>query len=284
MCDSFRRQAGAVWNRTAKAAKLRLFMNEETITETALFELARKHQSGDFLVAPATKAQEAIHGGDWLWWFVHGGESLSYRVQAKRLYPSGRYESLLKKGVPDPYEQLHKLLANAAVENHIPLYCFYNFQHPDGNFGYSTDKCAHKYHPPSYWGCSLALAEDVKFANSDALKELRKFMMPWHLISCTNDSTSLIDAARAAIRTLADPKGEPKVVGDKIIWERPTRILSLETRLVPEYVREMLEIQRQPLPEMIRQEAVNDRAQNILEQYDLSGLAVFSDARPESDH
>ena len=34
-------------------------MSEETITETVLYEIALKHQSGDFLVCPATKSQEA---------------------------------------------------------------------------------------------------------------------------------------------------------------------------------------------------------------------------------
>jgi hypothetical protein len=64
------------------AAKLQLFMSEETLTETALFEIARKHQSGEFIVIPATKSQESVHGADWLFWFVANGKGLSYRVQS----------------------------------------------------------------------------------------------------------------------------------------------------------------------------------------------------------
>jgi hypothetical protein len=186
------------------AAKLDLFMSEETITETILYGTARKHQAGDFLVIPATKSQESIHGADWLFWFVAAGKGISYRIQAKRLFQSGRYESLFKAGKDltgkpvDPHQQLKKLIQKAAEQQHMPIYCFYNFEHSDGGFKGSPHSCSHNYRCPSFWGCSIALAQDVQFANSDALEILRPYMRPWHLLACSSKDKTLADAAADA--------------------------------------------------------------------------------------
>jgi|GEM_PF-2544861 len=287
LCDTFRHQAGAVWNRMRKAADLKMPMSEETLTETVLFETARKHQSGDFLVVPATKSEEAVHGADWLFWFVAGGKGISYRVQAKRLFPSGRYESLFKSGKDkggqpiDPEQQLKKLIQKAKQDEHIPLYCFYNFRHSDGQFNFTSSKCSHNYRPPSFWGCSIALAEDVRFAKSDALKALRPFMIPWHLLACTSDTVRLSDAAARACRILAEPKGSPSVVNGVIQWERPQRNVASEVRVPPDYVRQMIEIQRRPdiTSESARRTEIEDQARSILDEQELVGLTIFDDTR-----
>ena len=270
------------------AARLQLFMSEETITETVLYETARKHQSGDFLVIPATKSQESVHGADWLFWFVAAGRGISYRVQAKRLFSSGRYESLFKSGKGssgkpiDPQQQLKKLIKKANEEQHIPVYCFYNFHHPDGHFRSHSDSCTHKYRPPSFWGCSIALAQDVQFANSDTLKRLRPYMVPWHLLACTSSKRGLADAAADAARLLAGPKGTPSVVDGLVRWERPQRTISLNLRAVPEYARAMTEIQDRPRPARQpddRRREIDIRARAVLEEQQLAGLAIFDDTR-----
>ena len=286
LCDTFRRQASGVWNRMRTAAKLQLFMSEETLTETTLFEIARKHQSGEFIVIPATKSQESVHGADWLFWFVANGKGISYRVQAKRLFPSGRYESLLKsgkdlKGTPiDPEQQLKKLIAKADEAQHIPLYCFYNFQHPDGDFRLRSHSCLHDYRPPSFWGCSVALAQDVQFARSDALKALRPYMMPWHLLACSSDGDGLAEAASRAGRLLADAKGEPSVIDGIIQWERPRRDIPLDLRTIPEYVSELVEIHdRHTRSPVDRRREIDVRARTALEEQELAGVAIFDGTR-----
>jgi len=267
-----------------QAGALQMPMSEETLTETVLFETAQKHQSGDFLVIPATKPEESVHGADWLFWFVAGGQGISYRVQAKRLFKSGRYESLFKSGKQksgakvDPEQQLKKLINFANQEQHIPLYCFYNFSHPDGQFGQSINKCSHIYRPPSFWGCSVALALDVQFAKSDSLKILRPFMIPWHLLACTSDTLRLSDAAAGAYRTLAQPKGEPSIIDGVLHWQRPQRDISVKLRATPEYVRDMIEIQHRR-QETGRRRDLDDRARKVLEEQELAGVTVFDDTR-----
>lgn len=101
-------------------------MSEETTTETLLYEIARRHQSGNYIAIPATKIAESKHGGDWLWWFGDKASGIGFRVQAKRLFLTGRYDSLFKK-TGDPHAQLKKLISRAKRDNYVPLYCFYNF-------------------------------------------------------------------------------------------------------------------------------------------------------------
>jgi hypothetical protein len=109
LCETFRWQAGQIWNRMAKAASVRIALSEETITETALYEMAlARHGDSTIAITLATKPQEARHGGDWEWWLIAGSSGISFRVQAKRLFQNGRYQSLLKPA-PHPYAQLDKL-------------------------------------------------------------------------------------------------------------------------------------------------------------------------------
>lgn len=122
LCASFRREAGRVWKQMEESSRLGLALSEETITETCLYNIARQHQSGNITVIPATRPQEAKHGADWEWWFTRRGRGVGYRVQAKRLFPSGRYESLFKKG--KPLGQLEKLVSAAKSDGLDPLYCF----------------------------------------------------------------------------------------------------------------------------------------------------------------
>jgi hypothetical protein len=183
LCESFRLQSGRVWNRMAKAPTVGMSLSEETLTETVLYEIALAHQGADIEITIATRSAEARHGADWEWWLVKGNVCLSFRVQAKRLFPSARYQSLLKAG-PNRYAQLDKLIAVSQQEGHIPLYCFFNFQ---PSLSYSDNwkgHCRHSYRGPSFWGCSLAMAEDVKAVRSDTCNDLRGVMYPWHKLVC----------------------------------------------------------------------------------------------------
>src|SRR5919201_552842 len=107
LCQTFRKEAGAVWNRMQTAAKLGLSLSEETLTECALYNIALAHQGKDIVIDLATKAAEAKHGADWEWWLVRGKKALGFRVQAKRLFANGEYRAL-HKSAANPYEQLDK--------------------------------------------------------------------------------------------------------------------------------------------------------------------------------
>jgi hypothetical protein len=202
LCETFRWQAGQVWNRMAKAASVRMALSEDTITETALYEMALARLGDNTIVITlATKPQEHRHGGDWEWWLIAGSIGISFRVQAKRLFPNGRYQSLLKPA-PHRYQQLDTLRAAARRDGHAPLYSFFNFDHSTATFNRWDGHCRHSYHMPSFWGCTLAAPSGVRAAGSDRLHDLLPYMRPWHKLVCDLVSVRLPDAAKRFVQQL----------------------------------------------------------------------------------
>ena len=184
-----------MWNHMRKAASLGLSLSEQTLTESALYNIAVAHQDTDIVIDLATKAAESKHGADWEWWLVRGkkGLGLGFRVQAKRLFGNGRYSSLTKPG-QNPYEQLDKLVSTSTGAGFEPLYCFFNFPFPDGQFN-GPNLCKHRYRAPTFWGCSLAFPDQVKNMQSTQLTKLRPIIYPWHLLVCESVNLDLIGAA-----------------------------------------------------------------------------------------
>lgn len=197
LCQTFRKEAGVVWNRMRTAARLGLSLSEETLTECALYNIALAQQGANIVVDLATKPAEKKHGADWEWWFIRGGRGVGFRVQAKRLFADGRYKSLTKAG-KRPYTQLDVLVAASAREGFEALYCFYNFAHPDGRFS-GPNTCSHPYRAPSFWGCSLAFPDQVRAANSNQLTHLKPIMRPWHTLVCGTAGIDVVAAARTFV-------------------------------------------------------------------------------------
>lgn len=204
LCETFRKEAGIVWNRMRAASKLGISLSEETITECALYGIAAAHQGKSIVVDLATKPAENKHGADWEWWLVRKNQGLCFRVQAKRLYPDGKYRALKKAG-QQPYKQLDKLISNAQRAGAVPLFCFYNFQHHHASFS-GPNYCSHDYRAPSYWGCSLAFPDKIKNVGSDALTSLKPLMRPWHELVCRSANSGLPAAAATFV---SDQNGGP---------------------------------------------------------------------------
>jgi hypothetical protein len=255
LCQTLRKEAGTIWNRMRKAAFHGISLSEETLTECALYDVALTHQGGDIVIDLATKHDEAKHGADWEWWIVCGNKGIGFRVQAKRLFPSGRYQSLFKSG-GNPYQQLDKLVSASTNENLVPLYCFYNFAHPQAQFSGSVTSCKHTYHAPSFWGCSLALPQKIKGAKSDKLADLQSLMYPWHLLVCELHQTRPLAAASAFVRR----EGRP---------ERP--------RALPDRIRRLIEIGDRRRKSESAGYLYDDFADEI--PADKSGVVVFRDLR-----
>ena len=262
LCQTFRKEAGSVWNRMRTAARLGLSLSEETLTECALYNIALAHQGKDILIDLATKPAEAKHGADWEWWLVRGNKGLGFRVQAKRLFADGQYRALHKKA-PNSYEQLDKLIAAATSDGLQPLYCFYNFSHPHGQF-YGPNLCNHLYRAPSFWGCSLAFPDQVKKVQSTQLTKLKPAMYPWHMLVCESAKIDLLDAASKFV--------EERSQGDHATGPRdlPTRV----TRLM-----EMSDQRRTTDPDyrLYLDDAFWDGESDTPE--DVSGLIVVRDLR-----
>jgi hypothetical protein len=242
------------------AAALGLSLSEETLTECALYNIAVAHQGKDIVIDLATKPAEAKHGADWEWWLVCGKKGIGFRVQAKRLFPDGRYRSLRKSGA-NPYEQLDKLISASASAGLQPLYCFFNFPHQQ--FNRRKNVCTHPYRGPSFWGCSLAFPDQVKSVHSNRLNKLIRIMFPWHLLVCESDSVNLLAAVTNFIRV-----------------RRPTDNVIVPSDL-PSRVRRLMEIGDQTRKAPDHQAYLDDAYWDAESKTpdDLSGLIVVRDLR-----
>jgi hypothetical protein len=174
--DTMRQEAGWVWRTVAKAASREVFLNEETITEMVVLRLADAAQGRNFLVRPFTRPQEKKNGADWEFWFEFGSKLVGLRVQAKRQFRrSGRYESLDPSG-----QQINDLISRAGIR--VPVFVFYN------GINRSPLLCKRcrcsEYRSPSYNGCSVAHALDVRNTGSNDPRNIWKFSIPWHCMLC----------------------------------------------------------------------------------------------------
>jgi hypothetical protein len=193
LSETFRKEAGTVWNRMRKAARVGLSLSEETITESALYNIALAHQGNGIVISLQTRQAEHRHGADWEWWIVRGNRGVGFRVQAKRLFREGDYRYLLKSGGAR-YQQLDTLVRESAREQLVPLYCFFNFDHRDLRPA-RTNACNHDYRGRSFWGCALAFPAEIRHANSNTIADLQPLMRPWHQLVCQSGQADLLDAA-----------------------------------------------------------------------------------------
>jgi len=179
---SLRRAAGRVWRDMADAERLGLFLNEETITESALLFLARRNTGNGLFVRPYSKREEKLVGADWEWWYVDRNRSVTMRVQAKRLYPTSEYCGLRVKG-----QQIDTFI-NMVGTSH-PVYVFYNDKQHGGQVvsgNGAAAACCDPSQSRNDWGCTIAHAAQVKCVSSNRMADLLSVSMPWHCLLCPN--------------------------------------------------------------------------------------------------
>jgi hypothetical protein len=177
--DAMRHEAGRTWREKARAGRFGLFLNEETITELILLNLATACQGHGLFVRPFSKTQEKKTGADWEFWFIQGTRAVGLRVQAKRLFPSGDYSSLKPGGA-----QMTQLTSNAG--NCCPVYVFYN---DAVAYRWSKPICAcSEYRAPSYLGCNVAAAAVIAHAATNSAASLQSVVIPWHCLLCDGAS------------------------------------------------------------------------------------------------
>lgn len=273
LCEMFRYEAGQIWKQMGECRKLGLGLSEETITEVSLYGIARNTQTSQIAVYPATKPQESKHGADWEWWFTRGGRGFGFRVQAKRLFWTGRYESLFKAN--QRFDQLNKLVSEAKKDGLFPIYSFYNFDHPLHLFGASSS-CQHSFRGPSYWGGSIVLPADIQFLNSDHITDLFPAMVPWHCLVCDWKEEDLPSMVRLSAKRLAAPKRMGQEMRLRPTVEFDAKIVDL-----PEYVGRLIQLGR------TRREIGSERdfldyeywSDVRLREREIAGIVTFDDQR-----
>lgn len=146
---------------------------EETITETNLLEIRRRHSKHVHLHA-FSKHAEAKNGADWEWYIVGRRRTLKMRVQAKRVQSDKVLK--IKHEVKSSGKQQRDLLIACATANKMkPVYCIYCTEN-QRKF-WKQDKTGLSFKT----GCLLAGAEDVP-QDTKTLVEIEKRCKPWHYL------------------------------------------------------------------------------------------------------
>ena len=96
---------------------------EETITESNLLELRRRH-SDVVQLRTLTKHQESRLGGDWEWYIVGRKRTLRMRVQAKRVTSNDVLRIRHTVG-GSGVQQRELLIQSAQADRMRPMYCIY---------------------------------------------------------------------------------------------------------------------------------------------------------------
>lgn len=151
---------------------------EETITETNLLELRRRHPS---IITLKTfgKKKEAKNGADWEWHIIGRHRKFGMRVQAKRLQKDDKLK-ISHKVKSSGEEQIRLLIKDAKAHQLKPVYCFYS---SEKQRGYWKKKETTEAYEAYEAGCLLAPAEIVEAKKMPTtLSEIEKACVPWHYL------------------------------------------------------------------------------------------------------
>jgi hypothetical protein len=154
---------------------------EETITETNLIEIRRRHPQSVKVLTFSKQKESRSTGADWEWHIIGSKYTLKLRVQAKRVTKFGKVPKLNHQAKTAPMAQIDLLIKSAKMNNMKPIYCFY---------------CAEKHR--TIWnnasmligametGCLIVDAQVVKAKKvlPKDLSEIELDTVPWHYL-CT---------------------------------------------------------------------------------------------------
>ncbi|HGE8526705.1 MULTISPECIES: DUF6615 family protein [Serratia] len=290
VCNTFRESAAEIFKLLSKAERLRMAINEETITEIILLGIADFHSGRDLEIRSYTKAEEGrgtnstkgkATGADWSFWFCDNhGKGIEIRIQAKKLFKSGEYDSLNGSG-----SQINNLIKNRGLA--IPLYVFYNsnleclYRHADYLF----------YHDfPFYrdldFGCTYAPVTAIPSKKKPSPKDIT-VMFPWHYLVCKKscssfrlgscdvvNSESLPQRVASAVKSAYEASflfGNSEASSEKI--KETIAEFSFELRdVTPTWV-ESLELQSDD-------SSVNKKIELYLKEHGLRGVCVIKEIMP----
>jgi hypothetical protein len=173
--------------RTLRFANQQPFsIREETITESLLMLLLQKYPHR-IKIHKFTQKDESVTGADWDWLFVGRSQVFRMRIQAKKLYLSGKYESLNYPTDKNKPRQVSNLIASAkqATPPRFPAYCFYN--HWTGKPDLGGKYCGLKAPSGVVKGCTIAAASRVQLLvnqSVDDLASVAKISIPLNSLAC----------------------------------------------------------------------------------------------------
>ena len=155
---------------------------EETITESNLLEIQRRHPKTVHLKTFTKPYEGSTSGADWEWHLIGSKWTLKLRVQAKKVDENGKLKNIGHRVDDTKPLQIDLLINDAKKNDCYPIYCFYCAEeHRDI---WTADR-NNKWIMPET-GCLLASAEDVKSLMPKDLSKIEDKTVPWHFL-CFNE-------------------------------------------------------------------------------------------------
>lgn len=186
LCWSFRELAQWTMDKIDRSLRYGVSFNEETITESLLLKLAERHFHQGLLIRAWSKPEEGTGtkatyglptGADWdLWIRDWTGAGIHLRVQAKKQFKSGRYESLDGTG-----QQIKDLRNNCGAA--VPIYILYNGRKFIPLTSPCSANCSPQFRAQTVWGCTVAPVTSVPAINQPDPSQLGP-VHPWHCLVC----------------------------------------------------------------------------------------------------
>ena len=185
--DWFKIFSTKVWNRLHFSYNVAsLSCNETTLTENLLFEFYRLGKEYSQSIQLYESKDERINGSD-MELFVECQEGfVCMPIQAKRLYPSGKYEKIKYKN--SEHYQIDALLEYSKKVKGLPLYLFYNYNYHNTLFEFLNETIPKHYFylddidsnifasfPYELFGCTIADASKTCELISEIDSKIPKF-------------------------------------------------------------------------------------------------------------
>ena len=124
------RIASDTWRRLGRADLLGARLGEETLTDLLVLDMLPHRRMNAFGIHHPTKQQESLFGADLLLCIRYAdGSGRRLALQAKKLYPTGRYSALAHKDASGT-SQIDVLDGFARWWGAVPAYLLYNHVDP----------------------------------------------------------------------------------------------------------------------------------------------------------
>lgn len=170
----------------AHSPNVKVSYGEESITETNLLEIRRRHPNKVKLLTFSKSQESKKTGADWEWHIIGKFYTLKMRVQAKRIHKAGGIGNLKQKGKGAVKPQVDFLIEDAKANNLFPACCFYC---AEPQRSYWVKETVEEGTEALETGCLIADAETVKSKAPKKLIEIEFDTVPWHFL-CARHSFS----------------------------------------------------------------------------------------------
>lgn len=190
------------WARLKLSQRFDTRLGEETLTDLLVLDLVSQMPNRSLMVFPTSKIKEATQGTDLVVCVHRGGTKTDvYAIQAKKLYPTGRYGALKARSGNTSQLQIDTLERYAMKINAIPLYLLYNYVDGAATFK-KCWHCCQSTVDKEQFGCTLAPSWRIRraillrcrtFANIHSgrdnwTKRIDQSALPWRCaFDCPNE-------------------------------------------------------------------------------------------------